>query len=223
MTAVSAGARSAAAVSVRAVTVKAASLLLRYPDGEMLAALPAVRAALAELPASWAQPLSLVTEHRAGTDPIVLAAEYVELFDLRRRCCLHLSYYTAGDTRNRGEALVEFAAVYKGAGYAVPSDELPDYLPAVLDLAAYAGEPAWRLLRGHRIGLDLLAQALQAHGSVYRHVMEVVRALLPPATPSDLAAAAALARCGPPHEHVGLGEVGLQPFALTPAAPGGHR
>ena len=208
----------------RAVAAKAASLLLRYPDAEVLAALPVIRTALAGLPTALAEPLSVVERHRSATDPTQVATEYVELFDLRRRCCLHLSYYTAGDTRKRGEALLEFAAAYRTAGFTVEGGELPDYLPAVLDLASTAGTavdaagPVWTLLRRHRIGLDLLTQALTAQDSIYAHVVDTVRTLLPPATPRDVAAAVALARSGPPHE-----EVGLQPFALSPVAPGGRR
>ena len=73
----------------RAVAAKAVSLLLRYPDREVLAAMPALRAALPELPERLAEPLSIVERHRAAGDPTALAVEYVELFDLRRRCCLH--------------------------------------------------------------------------------------------------------------------------------------
>lgn len=197
------------------MAAKAAALLLQYPDQAALAALPAIAAALVELPANLAASLARVHGHRVGTDPGELASEYVELFDLRRRCCLYLTYYTAGDTRERGAALVEFARAYATAGYTVDGGELPDYLPAVLDLAACAGEPAWALLRRHRIGLDLLGQALDGYGSVYRHAIDAVRALLPPAGPAELAAALALARTGPPRE-----EVGLAPFALS---PGGRR
>jgi nitrate reductase delta subunit len=199
----------------RAVAAKAASVLLRYPDDVALEALPAVRAALDGLPASVAEPLRRVADHRGDREPTTVAAEYVEQFDLRRRCCLYLSYYTAGDTRRRGEALLEFAAAYKAAGFAVDGGELPDHLPTVLDLAAMSGEPGWALLRRHRIGLDLLAQALAADGSVYRHAVDAVRGLLPPPGPAELAAASTLARTGPPAE-----QVGLQPFALT---PGGRR
>jgi nitrate reductase molybdenum cofactor assembly chaperone NarJ/NarW len=200
----------------RAVAARAASLLLRYPDHDVLAVLPTLRAALEELPAPVAGPLRLVAEHRATTDPGPLAAAYVELFDFRRRCCLHLTYYTAGDTRRRGEALVHFAAVYKAAGLQTVDGELPDYLPAVLDLAA-ATDGGWRLLRENRIGLDLLAEALTNQGSVYRHVVESVRAMLPPARPGDIAAAVRLARTGPPVE-----QVGLEPFGLLDPT-GGRR
>ncbi|MDQ7910413.1 nitrate reductase molybdenum cofactor assembly chaperone [Phytohabitans sp. ZYX-F-186] len=197
----------------RAVAAKAASLLLRYPDPEVLAALPAVVAALDELPGRLATPLAAVAAHRAAADPIRLAAEYVETFDFRRRCALHLTYYTHGDTRARGPALAGFAAAYRAAGLAVTGGELPDYLPAVLDLAAAHGS-GWDLLGGHRVGLDLLVSALERDRSVYAHAVRAVRLLLPPPTPADLAAAAGLARGGPPVERVGL-----QPYTPTGGRP----
>ncbi len=174
----------------RRVAAKAASLLLRYPDPEALAALPTLRAALTGLPAALAGPLDEVAAHRASADPTALAAEYVALFDMRRRCALFLTYYTAGDTRRRGEALVELAEVFRAAGYEVAGGELPDHLPTVLDLAATAGDPGWALLRRHRIGLDLLAQALDAEHSVYRRAIDAVRQMVPPPGPAELAAAA---------------------------------
>jgi len=200
----------------RAVAARAASLLLRYPDEAVRAPLPTVRAALDGLPEPVGRPLRLVAEHRAVTAPTALAARYVELFDFRRRCCLHLTYYTAGDTRKRGEALVLFAAAYKAAGLETVDGELPDYLPAVLDLAAHDDE-GWRLLRENRVGLDLLAKALAAEDSVYRHAVEAVRAMLPPPQPGDIAAAIRLAQTGPPVE-----QVGLEPFGLVDTT-GGRR
>ena len=200
----------------RAVAARAASLLLRYPDEEILAALPVLGAALDELPSPVADPLRPVAAHRAAGDPRALAGEYVELFDFRRRCCLHLTYYTCGDTRKRGEALVGFTAAYKAAGLEVVGGELADFLPAVLDLAA-VDDGGWRLLRDNRVGLDLLVEALGREKSVYRHAVAAVREMLPPAGPAELAAAARLARTGPPVE-----QVGLEPFGLVDTT-GGRR
>jgi nitrate reductase delta subunit len=188
---------------MNAVAARAASLLLRYPDEPALAVLPLVRAALTELPAALAEPLSIVAAHRTEQDPTSLAAEYVEQFDLRRRCCLYLTYYTDGDTRDRGRALVAFAAAYRAAGVTIDGGELPDFLPAVLELAAHCGEPGWALLRGHRIGLDLLSRALEADRSVYRHAVDAVRGMLPRPSVAELVAATELARTGPPREEVG--------------------
>jgi nitrate reductase delta subunit len=202
----------------QAVAARAASVLLRYPDPEVLATVPVVRAALAELPGEVAQPLAIVADHLAGGQPRELAATYVETFDFRRRCCLYLSYYTHGDTRNRGQALVEFASAYRSAGLALEGGELPDYLPAVLELAAAAGPPGWRLLDAHRVGLDLLSAALERDRSIYRHLLVGLQALLPPPRPGDRAAAARLAATGPPAE-----TVGLEPFPTPTTATGGRR
>jgi nitrate reductase delta subunit len=198
----------------RAVAARAASLLLRYPDDEVLGALPLILDVLPGLPVDVATPLRAVTRHRTDTAPMALRAEYVELFDFRRRCALHLTYYTCGDTRKRGEALANVAAAYKAAGFEVVDGELPDHLPAVLDLAA-ADDAGWRLLREHRVGLDLLTSALER--SPYRHAVEAVRAMLPAAGPAELAAAARLARTGPPQE-----QVGLEPYGLVDTT-GGRR
>ncbi|MEU4159289.1 nitrate reductase molybdenum cofactor assembly chaperone [Actinoplanes sp. NPDC026670] len=200
----------------RPVAARAASLLLRYPDTTTTEALPLILDALPGLPDAVAGPLGAVAAHRAGTAIGTLRTQYVDQFDFRRRACLHLTYYTCGDTRKRGEALADFAAVYKNAGLEIIDGELPDYLPAVLDLAA-EHDSGWQLLRDNRIGLDLLTASLNKDGSVYRHAIDAVRAMLPPAAPADLAAAARLAHTGPPAE-----QVGLQPFALTDLT-GGRR
>jgi nitrate reductase molybdenum cofactor assembly chaperone NarJ/NarW len=200
----------------RAVAARAASLLLRYPDDAVLDALPLLTAALAELPAKVGEPLHRVAARRTAGDPTGLRTEYVELFDFRRRCCLHLTYYTCGDTRRRGEALAGFAAAYKTCGVEIIGGELPDFLPAVLDLAA-AEHTGWRLLRDNRIGLDLLAEALAREDTAYRYAVEAVRRLLPVARPADDAAAARLARTGPPTE-----QVGLEPYGLLDATGSGR-
>jgi nitrate reductase delta subunit len=193
----------------RAVAARAASVLLRHPDPDLLATLPTVRAALADLPAEIARPLATVADHLAGGDPGQLAADYVATFDFRRRCTLYLTYYTHGDTRARGQALADVAASYRAAGFTLDG-ELPDYLPAVLELAAAAGRPGWQLLHAHRVGLDLLVAALQRDGSGYAHAVAAVRHLLPPPQPGDADAARRLAAAGPPAELVGL-----DPFPTT--------
>ena len=192
----------------RAVAARAASLLLRYPDAEVLAAVPTIIAALDGLPDHIARPLRTLAQHRVSTGATDLETSYVELFDLRRRCCLYLTWYTAGDTRRRGEALVGFAEAYRSAGLRVAADELPDFLPAVLDLAAHH-DAGWRLLREHRIALDLLADALAGVRSVYAQAVRAVLEMMPVPRPADLVAAAQLAQAGPPQEMVGLEPYGV--------------
>ncbi|HET9141830.1 nitrate reductase molybdenum cofactor assembly chaperone [Actinophytocola sp.] len=182
-----------------------ASAVLSYPDEELLERLPALRAAAATLPAPLGEPLGGTLSYLDSVALATAEAHYVETFDLRRRCCLYLSYYTHGDTRMRGLALLRFRRSYQAAGLRVTPDELPDHLAVVLEFSA-AGQvaPATRLLIEHRPGLELLWRALAELGSPYSYAVRAVRASLPPPGPDDLAAAGRLAAEGPPTEQVGI-------------------
>lgn len=185
-----------------------ASLLLNYPDPERLAT-------AADLLEHTNQParegLSRTLAAVRGADPMRAAQEYVATFDLRRRATMYLTYWTAGDTRNRGNAMLAFAQAYRAAGVAPPADEAPDFLPVVLEFAATVDPAAGRrLLAEHRVPVDVLHTALTEAGSPYGHAVGAVLTTLPPATDTEVQRARRLAAEGPPAE-----AVGLQPFTLT--------
>lgn len=187
------------------VVRKVAGELLQYPEERLLERLPVLTAAVTGLPRRRGEPLAGFLDHLAVTPLVSLQEAYVATFDLKRRCCLYLSYYLNGDTRRRGMALVAFKDVYRRAGIPLDSDELPDFLPVVLEFAA-VGDPdaAEALLVAHRRGLEVLALALGDLRSPYRGVVDAVLATLPPPGPHDLEAAQLLAVQGPPAELVGL-------------------
>jgi nitrate reductase molybdenum cofactor assembly chaperone NarJ/NarW len=194
---------------------QAASLLLGYPDEELLGRLPLLRAVVAPLPAEFAGPLGRFLDHLETTPLERQQADYVETFDLRRRCCMYLTYFTHGDTRKRGMALLQFKHLYSRAGMTLTDEELPDHLAVVLEFAATGdavrGE---RLLTEYRPGVELLRVALQERRSPYGSVLEAVSATLPPVEAADREAVLRLAQQGPPAE-----DVGLDPYGATPFAP----
>jgi nitrate reductase delta subunit len=198
-------------------TLQASALCLGYPDAMLLELLPLLRQTVAALPAEAAAPLQRFLEHLEATEPADLERDYVETFDLRRRCSLYLSYYAHGDTRKRGMALLRFTHAYRGAGITLIGGELPDHLAVVCEVAARDLETGLMLLRENRAGVELLRMALDEAGSAYVDVLDAIRAVLPEAAPRDLARALELARSGPPAE-----EVGLEPFA-PPEYMGGAR
>ena len=189
-------------MKAQARALRAAALLLAYPDDDFYDRLPVVRAAAAPFPG-----LARFLEHVDGHSPARLQRDYVDTFDLRRRCCLYLTYYSYGDTRKRGMALLRFTHAYRAAGYELDASELPDHLAVVCEFAAAAPEAGLRLLREHRAGVELLRMALAEAGSPYVEVVDAIRAVLPEPAPRDLERALALAQSGPPAE-----EVGLEPF-----------
>lgn len=201
--------RPAVTDTERVIALQAASLLLGYPDGFLYEKLPLLLAAGARLPETARSPLLRMVEHLQQTDQDTAERGYVDLFDLRRRNCLYLTYYAYGDTRKRGMALLRFIHAYKTAGFVLVGDELPDHLSVVCEFAAAGDlESGLELLAEHRAGLELIRLALSDMDSPYVDVLDVVRAVLPDPAPRDLDRALELARAGPPAE-----EVGLEPFA----------
>ncbi|MFI5909825.1 nitrate reductase molybdenum cofactor assembly chaperone [Dactylosporangium sp. NPDC051541] len=176
---------------------QAQSLLLGYPDPVLLQRLPLLRRV--------ADPhLDRFLDHLERTPLPALAADYVATFDHRRRCCLFLTYYTHGDTRNRGMALLRLKQTYAAAGLHLTEEELPDHLAVLLEYAAADPGTGLALLEEHRAGLELLRVALHDAGSPWAAVLDSVSATLSPLPGDQRVAVARLAAQGPPAEQVGL-------------------
>jgi len=200
----------------RSVVLQAASLLLQYPDARMRAGLPTIRAAVTELPAgSCRRRLLEFVEHAEATPAQALEEHYVAVLDRERRCCLHLTWWSDGDTRRRGLSLARLKDLYRRHGLVLADGELPDHLPVVLEFAAVGDQEAGLgVLQENRAGLELLRLALTDLRSPYAAPVAAVCALLPGPSPADEAAARALARGGPPVE-----QVGLEPYAVPAGGP----
>ncbi|WP_432842856.1 nitrate reductase molybdenum cofactor assembly chaperone [Dactylosporangium sp. CA-092794] len=188
----------------KAAAWQAQSLLLGYPDEELIGRAALLRSVAAALDEPVGAPLRRFLDHATGTPLPQLAADYVATFDHRRRCCLYLTYYAHGDTRNRGMALLSLKQTYAAAGLRLGDDELPDHLAVVLEFAAATPAAGAELLVEHRAGLELLRLALHDGGSPWAPVLDSVSATLPPLAGDQRLATARLAAQGPPAERVGL-------------------
>ena len=200
----------------RARVFELVSLLLTYPDDELLAAGDDLRAAVARIsPEAVRAQLDEFLDWLLRTPPIEAQRHYVQTFDLRRRSGLYLTYYLHGDTRKRGMALLILKQRYRAHGLRLADGELPDLLPVVLEFAATAGPGDGEApLRQHRQGIELLRTALTEAGSPYRLLLDALTAVLPEIGDADRAAVAALAFDGPPVETVGLDT--LAPYSCSP-------
>ncbi len=203
----------------RLLTYKLCSLLLQYPDEELLGAGDELRDAVAGLPrsaASAAESLQRFLTWWSGTDPVEVARHYVETLDLNKRSGLYLTFYSDGDKRERGSALLRLKQIYRASGLPLEgAGELPDYLPVMLEFAAAAPEGRGEIvLREHRASLELLRLSLRDLGSPYAEVLDAVCSTLGAASPADKARVGKLAASGPPQELVGL-----EPFAPPEVMP----
>ncbi|MGB9151389.1 MAG: nitrate reductase molybdenum cofactor assembly chaperone [Burkholderiales bacterium] len=122
-----------------AFTLRVLARLLSYPDAELRSQLPAMRDALRDERALSNNRLAEIDELMAaisGAEPLDSEAAYVNLFDRGRATSLHLFEHVHGDSRDRGPAMIDLAQTYAKAGLYLAPDELPDYLPAVLEFVS---------------------------------------------------------------------------------------
>lgn len=191
-----------------------ASVLLSYPEASFEKDLDAVAGALASLGRSRVRSRLEQACTWLSAMPLVDAqASYVDTFDFQAKRSLHLTYVRYGDTRERGLALAALAEVYRTAGFPLGPGELPDFLPALLELAAVSPLGA-AVLASERAALDALREGLAAIKSPYIEVVGAVADVLGPPSRSQRRQLQRYRAEGPPAEAVGL-EAFAPPEVLT--------
>ena len=153
---------------------KALGALLAYPSPELIAALPEISAALGSerrfCRATRAGLAALVAELGRG-DPIEAEERYVEMFDRGRRTSLHLFEHVHGESRERGQAMVDLHAAYARAGFVLAANELPDYLPVLLEFVAERPDAGREMLADCAHIVRGIGEALRDRGSGYAAVL----------------------------------------------------
>ncbi|HFB54950.1 MAG TPA: nitrate reductase molybdenum cofactor assembly chaperone [Hellea balneolensis] len=134
-------------------TLRVLSRLLAYPDEELLSQTSALKDVVVEdgfLKAKTVKKLNKFIDDLGGSDLLDAQETYVELFDRGRAHCLHLFEHVHGESRLRGQAMLDLSERYAEKGLHVGVGELPDYLPVFLEFISIC-EP--------EEGLETLAQA----------------------------------------------------------------
>lgn len=161
------------------VTFQAAAMVLTYPDEELIGRLDLIESSIAGTTSAhlFAETLT----HLRSWKLRELQEFHVQEFDLSRRHAMHLTYWTDGDTRRRGEVLAAIKQTYRDSGLMVDLDgELPDYLPMVLEFAARGDhERGMALLNTYRASLELLRLGLKKDKLPQEGVVEAICRQLP--------------------------------------------
>ncbi len=148
--------------------------LMAYPTTELREALSEgedVLAAIDCLRSEEVAALLRLLEYLRDEPEVRLQARYVDIFDRNRRLSLHLFEHVHGEGKERGQAMVELSRAYQSAGFRLSTRELPDYLPALLELSAVAPEVGAPLLRDAAPILALLGERLSELESAYAAVL----------------------------------------------------
>ncbi|SER78879.1 nitrate reductase molybdenum cofactor assembly chaperone [Salisediminibacterium halotolerans] len=119
------------------------SFLLQYPSEEVYKALPEMKEAAAEMkhPQLMMQ-LNAFSEWVRDQSFAEWEQHYIDMFDFGKNTNLYVTYDLMGEDKERGLQLLKLKQHYENAGFTVIDDELPDYLPVMLEFAAAADEEA---------------------------------------------------------------------------------
>jgi len=164
-----------------AKTFKVLSALLSYPTGELQQAAPELAAAVdaeALLPRGVRRQLQTLIDDIASGDLYDLQERYTLLFDRTRSLSLHLFEHVHGESRDRGQAMIDLKAMYEKNGLSIDARELPDFLPLFLEFLASRPAPEACTTLGQPAHiLAALAERLRKRGSPYEAAFRALTAL----------------------------------------------
>lgn len=115
---------------------KILSLLLSYPSEELQQFLRDAEDELkreALLKEEILKEISVFVQHFQKMDIIDWQAHYVQLFDNSRSASLYIFEHLKGDSKDRGQAMVDMTGFYREQGLDLSQNELPDYVPVFLE------------------------------------------------------------------------------------------
>jgi len=162
-------------------TLRALAALLAYPTQPMIDALDEIGQAIDRenlLPARERAALGRLVDDLRGGDLYDLQERYGLLFDRTRSLSLHLFEHVHGESRDRGQAMVDLLKLYQDSGWMPVANELPDFLPLFLEYAS-TRQPAEAIaLVGQPANvLAALAERLAKRQSAYGAIMTALLAL----------------------------------------------
>jgi nitrate reductase molybdenum cofactor assembly chaperone NarJ/NarW len=161
--------------------LKLLSLSLAYPDPAVVEALPEMEMAAAGLADSQARERLSDFMSRLKAQPLLALQEhYTAVFDMNPSASLNLTYHLMGDREDRGRALVELIEVYRQAGFEPAVNDLPDFLPLLLEFLAAAPQAETHALVQRCLStVPAIAGRLRENGSLYAVPLEVLCGLFP--------------------------------------------
>jgi len=159
-------------------TIKALAALLGYPSAELQQHVGEVREALRPLPGGAQARLEPLLQAFERDELLDLQSAYSELFDRSRALSLHLFEHVHGDSRERGQAMIDLSQQYVERGFMLDTNELPDFVPVFLEYAAFLPpSEAQELLRQPAHVFAALAERLDKRRSSYAGVFHALLAI----------------------------------------------
>lgn len=157
------------------ITLRVLARLLSYPNAALKSDLADMQSAVHAEQALGKDRLTEIdalTKHLAHSDALELEGEFVELFDRGHATSLHLFEHVHGDSRERGPAMIDLVQTYEKAGLFLGPDEMPDYLPVVLEFVSTQPPKEARAFLAEMAHIfNAIFSALQQRQSAYASVL----------------------------------------------------
>jgi len=162
-------------------TYRGLAALISYPT-------EALKVATKEIATVFREEGLIAPTHLASLDHLLaelaqrdiydLQERYFGLFDRSRSLSLHLFEHVHGESRDRGQAMVDLIALYREHGLEPTAGELPDFLPLFLEFISLLPDDEARDLLAEPAGiLQALADRLLSRESSYSAVFQALAAI----------------------------------------------
>jgi nitrate reductase molybdenum cofactor assembly chaperone NarJ/NarW len=162
-------------------SLKVLGLLMSYPKPEWVSHLEDCKSLLVQeqfLPRKHMRAVLKFIENLETVDLYSAQEEYVETFDRGRSHSLHLFEHIHGESRDRGQAMVNLSAAYEEKGFFIDQAELPDYIPLFLEFLSLCSVDEAVELLGEPIDIiATIAARLQKRHSSYGVLFDALVAL----------------------------------------------
>jgi nitrate reductase delta subunit len=171
-------------------TFRVLSALLNYPTDALIDAASEFLAVLdAEklVPSACRGSVDALIEEVAVGELYDLQERYGLLFDRSKTLALHLFEHVHGESRDRGQAMVDLKAMYENSGLVIAANELPDYVPLFLEFLSTQPVAQTRELLGQTAHiLAALAERLGRRQSSYKAIFDALVAIAAEAPRRDI-------------------------------------
>ena len=160
---------------------KVLSVLLEYPEQELIDNLPEIRAIVdksMDIGTEEKTALRKFLDHLVSMPLTEVQADYVNTFDRTPEHSLHLTHHLFGEEsdRDRGPALIDLSEMFKEYGVKTVTNELPDYLPLLLEFTSYLDDnEATVFLSDVNKVLGILAENLAKASSPYAAPLSIIK------------------------------------------------
>jgi len=162
-------------------TFKLLGLLLTYPEGTVYSESNELLQTLrseAILPEKFIKKVETFLTTQKAQDLMAVQEDYVETFDRGRAHCLHLFEHIHGESRDRGQAMINLSETYAAKGLYIDNGELPDYLPLFMEyLSRCELQDATKLLGEAIDVIAAIGAKLKKHKSPYADIFTSIEIL----------------------------------------------